>query len=61
MLRCEKGQLDGFAVKSITGKPGAADQGLVSGNAAGHNKRWTETDSHLAPVEWQHKPKRANG
>jgi hypothetical protein len=33
----KKGQLEGYAVKSITGKPGAADQGLVSGNAAGHN------------------------
>jgi hypothetical protein len=35
----KKGQQEGYAVKSITGMPGAANQGLVSGNAAGHNKQ----------------------
>jgi hypothetical protein len=33
----EKGQPEGSAIKSKTGKPGAANQDLVSGNAAGQN------------------------
>jgi len=38
-----KGQPEGSAVKSITGKPGATDLGLVSGNDAGQN------NSNLTP------------
>jgi hypothetical protein len=39
----KKGQPDGSAIKSKTRKPGAADQDLVSGNAAGQN------NSNLTP------------
>lgn len=43
MLRCEKGQPDGFAIKSNTRQPGAADMNPVFVEAAGHN------NSNLTP------------
>lgn len=44
MLRCEKGQLKGQAVKGMAGKPGVAEMVFGSVDAAGYN------NSNLTPL-----------